>query len=77
MSQRTPAFCRLSSLVTVSSVVYATDAELMAPGSQATAPPTASTANVAATATRRPRGPSRYLVETPMEGSLPLTGAAR
>ncbi|GAA2762414.1 hypothetical protein GCM10010103_14550 [Streptomyces paradoxus] len=58
-------------------MVYATDAELMLPGSQAAAPPTATAANVAATATRRPRGPSRFLLEAPMEGSLPLTEAAR
>ncbi|GGW80688.1 hypothetical protein GCM10010383_05530 [Streptomyces lomondensis] len=59
-------------------MVYATAAELMPlPGSHATAPPTATTPNTAATATRRPRGPRQILLYAPMKGSLPLTGAAR
>ncbi|GGR00213.1 hypothetical protein GCM10015536_00730 [Streptomyces griseomycini] len=72
LSHRTPAFCRLSSSVTVSSVVYATAAELSPPGSHATTPPTAATAKPATTTVRRHRAPRRTLfANTPMDGSLP------
>ncbi|WP_344602125.1 hypothetical protein [Streptomyces glaucus] len=80
MSQRTFAFRRSSSSVTASSVVYATDAELNAPGSQATTPPTATTASPATAAALVPRRPRRRPVirlNAPMDGSLPPTRAAR
>ncbi|GAB2843592.1 hypothetical protein GCM10027074_07760 [Streptomyces deserti] len=80
LSHRTPAFCRLSSRVTVSSVVYATDAELNSPGSHATAPPTATTTSPATAATLVPRDPCRRCqirLNAPMEGSLPPKRAAR
>ncbi|GGT51803.1 hypothetical protein GCM10010256_05410 [Streptomyces coeruleorubidus] len=59
-------------------MVYATAAELIpAPGSHATAPPTAATAKVTATATLRLRSPRQILLKAPMEGSLPPSGAGR
>ncbi|GAA3498018.1 hypothetical protein GCM10019016_051210 [Streptomyces prasinosporus] len=72
LSHRTPAFRRLSSSVTVSSVVYATAAELSPPGSHATIPPTAATTSPAATTGRRHRVPRRIpFANAPMDGSLP------
>ncbi|GAB2456816.1 hypothetical protein GCM10027162_61240 [Streptomyces incanus] len=61
LSHRTPSFWRLSSSVTVSSVVSATAAEPTEPGSHATIPPTATTANTAAGTGRRHRVPRRAL----------------
>ena len=77
LSQRTSAFCRSSSAVTVWSVVYATVAEFSPAGSQAAAPPTASTASTTPAATRRPRGRRRIIVNAPMQGSLPLSRPSR
>ncbi|MGJ3559498.1 hypothetical protein ACR6C2_15465 [Streptomyces sp. INA 01156] len=57
--------------MTVSSVVYATDAVPIAPGSHATAPPTATTTNPQADTARRHRVPSRTHLDAPMPGSLP------
>src|SRR5690606_8044213 len=69
-SHRTPALRRSSSSVTVSSVVYATAAELSPPGSHATRPPTASTAPPAMNT-----GRSQLLTSTRMDGRLPPSKA--
>jgi hypothetical protein len=66
--------------------VYATDAELSPPGSQATSPPTATTAPTATGTTRRPPralgmltmlGMRQIRLNAPMEGSLPPVRGSR
>ncbi|GLW45718.1 hypothetical protein Stsp02_13800 [Streptomyces sp. NBRC 14336] len=77
MSHWTPASRRSSSSVTVWSVVQATAAVVIPPASHAVTPPTASTTNPAAPATRVARGRTQIRLNTPTEGSLPLSGPRR